>query len=536
MNVIIIILKIYRERSPYGYKGNESSIDEDIKIYERTKNEFLLNLNDNPKEINDRFDEILRIQESLLALKFIKKDITYIKKKDITSPVTDLGEGSFGVVKLYNIHGSQCAVKQLDGGKNARNKVKVFEALNSYYDESHAARKTTHPNVVRILGFSVNPFRIITEYASNGDLSKFIGDEAKYSSLDTRKKFSIAFGIANGLEWIVEVSGIVHRDLKPDNILLDKSFTPKISDFGIVDFLKGDSDDSRLMPKGNPLHRPPESLKRKNPYTDKTSCVYAYGLILYSIMTGKKPYSELEHEPARKFVRTVCVEKRLPDLDGLSEDIKSIISQCLSHNPEERPTFTKIKKMLWDVYMSKAITHDDPRKFWSDNFFGEFEVSFDGLIKGFDRMSITEKVTKVFCGGDGQVITPSKFDYLYSTFGPWYDPSKRYVFEEAVNLINEEWFVSDSEKDDAAIKGCPDKTFYVRMSTKAPFCIVFMYKKEFNKLYIKRTSTAPSVYKCFQFKDENTVNDIVKRFKERGFIQYSYKPSELGYGFNYLEK
>ena len=89
--------------------------------------------------------------------------------------------------------------------------------------------------------------------------------------------------------------GVSHRDMKPENLLLDQVGHTKISDFGLsklTDFLSMSMNyQSQRGMKGTPAYMAPEILR--NEKYSKSGDVYAFGLIVYEIMTGKFPYENI---------------------------------------------------------------------------------------------------------------------------------------------------------------------------------------------------------------------------------------------------
>ncbi|KAL5653919.1 hypothetical protein ACJX0J_033238, partial [Zea mays] len=141
-----------------------------------------------------------------------------------------LGEGSYGTVFKGQLEdGRKVAVKLLKGSKGNG---------EEFVNEVVSIRRTSHVNIVSLLGFCVHGHKraIVYEYMANGSLEKYIQSEETRMAIGWEKLREIAAGIARGLEYLHRgcSTQIIHFDIKPNNILLDEDFSPKIADFGLA--------------------------------------------------------------------------------------------------------------------------------------------------------------------------------------------------------------------------------------------------------------------------------------------------------------
>uniref|UniRef100_A0A0E0K0X9 non-specific serine/threonine protein kinase n=1 Tax=Oryza punctata TaxID=4537 RepID=A0A0E0K0X9_ORYPU len=146
-----------------------------------------------------------------------------------------IGEGGYGIVYHGVLeNGTQVAVKNLLNNRG--------QAEKEFKVEVEAIGRVRHKNLVRLLGYCAegNQRMLVYEYVDNGNLEQWLhGEVGPVSPLSWDSRMKIILGTAKGLMYLHEglEPKVVHRDVKSSNILLDKHWNAKLSDFGLAKLL-----------------------------------------------------------------------------------------------------------------------------------------------------------------------------------------------------------------------------------------------------------------------------------------------------------
>ncbi|KAM3921649.1 protein-tyrosine kinase 6 [Leptodactylus fuscus] len=231
----------------------------------------------------------------------------------------------------------------------ARVKIKVaIKTINqdvttqeSFVREISFLKTLRHRNLVSLYAVSSvgNPFYIITELLSKGDLLKFLrSDEGEQLGVDGL--LDIAGQIVDGMHYL-ESKNCVHRDLAARNVLIGQNNICKIADFGLARFIKDEIYVS--FSKAVPYKwTAPEALAYGR-YTLKSD-VWSFGVLLYEIMSrGMIPYPGVENSD---MLRHLKQGHRLSAPDNCSDKVYKVMLACWHENPQKRPTFNDLKNSI----------------------------------------------------------------------------------------------------------------------------------------------------------------------------------------------
>jgi len=300
---------------------------------------------ENEKIKKTRFEElklILGDREAIIDI----NDIQFDQK---------VGEGAFSEVWEGWWKGIHVAIKKL---KIVGDESQFRER---FIREVHNLKKGNHQNIVMFIGACYKPACIVTEFMAGGSLYSILHS----SNNPTKVKYSfplvlkMATDIALGFSHLHSMN-IVHRDLTSQNILLDEFGNVKISDFGLS--REKPTDGTMAMTNGgicNPRWRPPEITKNMGHYDEKVD-VYCFSLVVWEILTGEIPYSELDGSQASAQVAYCGLRPNLPDT--CDPELKLLLQQCWESEPSDRPDFSNIVARL------KEISWNNPIGFISEQF------------------------------------------------------------------------------------------------------------------------------------------------------------------------
>ncbi len=263
-----------------------------------------------------------------------------------------LGAGGMGTVyKAIDLRLQRpVAVKALH--QNVTTKSNAHER---FMNEAKLSAQISHPNVATLFDFLDLGGRafIIMEFVDGITIDALIDQNNK---LDERKAINIVKQALEGLQAAHKL-GILHRDLKPSNLILNSEGKVKLMDFGIAKSSNSKDLTAQNRIIGTAEYIAPEIYLGKKP--SKRSDLYAVGIILYKMLTGKTPFDE--NNEARLIYRIVN-EKIDFTIPGISPSIQRIINKLTSKNVTYR--YASAEAVLRDL---NALKYGPSNKIhWSE--------------------------------------------------------------------------------------------------------------------------------------------------------------------------
>ncbi|MEE8577088.1 MAG: protein kinase [candidate division Zixibacteria bacterium] len=208
--------------------------------------------------------------------------------------------------------------------------------------EAQAAAKLDHPNIVPVyeVGESLGRPYFAMAHIEGDSLRKVV----KSGKLTVSEAVELTMQICEGLQKAHE-SGVVHRDMKPGNIVIDKSHRPRLLDFGLATM----AGDEKLTKTGSTLgtvgYMAPEQVSGKK--ADRRSDLFSVGVILYEMLTGRRPFEGNNDAAVVKAITDATPEPIARFKSGVTGQLQQVIDKALTKDPSLR--YQHSDEMLADL-------------------------------------------------------------------------------------------------------------------------------------------------------------------------------------------
>ena len=243
-------------------------------------------------------------------------------------------------LKFFDFHGVT--------DKNYRNQISILSQLD-------------HPHIIKLIE-NVDEVSAVLErkqkqssyiafeFAENGDLFEIV---SKYGAMSEILCRTLFHQLVDAIEHM-HSNGVAHLDLKLENLLFDKDFNLKVTDFDLSQSL----DSTTLIARGTAGYRAPE-IKKGLCYNLKAADVYSLAIVLFILFNGSPPYAEIQRAMGLEFDGLYKLLMRnntkfwalhsqyKGNPQYYSQDFKDLINAMLLEEPSQRLTLEEIKQTKW---------------------------------------------------------------------------------------------------------------------------------------------------------------------------------------------
>jgi WD40 repeat protein len=299
----------------------------------------------------------------------------------------EIGQGGFGTVWMaeqLEPVSRRVALKIIKMGMDTR------EVIGRFEQERQALAMMDHPNIAKVFDAGATPFGrpyFVMELVRGVPITDF-ADERQ---LDTRQRLELFADVCAAINHAHQ-KGVIHRDIKPSNVLVtlhgDKAVV-KVIDFGIAKATQGKLTDKTLFTRfeqfiGTPAYMSPEQATMSGLDIDTRSDIYALGVLLYELLTGKPPFdakslASAGYEEMRRIIREVDPPRPSMRLSTARGEERTVLARARHIEPAKLCN-TVEPDLDWIVM--KAIEKDRARRYETAN----------GLALDISRFLLNEPV------------------------------------------------------------------------------------------------------------------------------------------------
>jgi serine/threonine protein kinase len=285
-----------------------------------------------------------------------------------------IGEGGFGSV-------FRGTIKSVGANKGKSIEVAVkklnrdgFQGHKQWVAEVQFLGVVEHPNLVKLIGYCAEDGErgiqrlLIYEYMPNRSLEDNLFNKA-YPTLTWEKRLQILLGAAEGLAYLheeLEVQ-VIFRDFKASNVLLDKDFIPKLSDFGLArEGPTGEHTHVSTAVVGTYGYAAPDYIETGH-LTSKSD-VWSFGVVLYEILTGRRSLERNKPRTEQKLLEWIklfpidskrfgmMMDPRLEAKYSLSsaKKIAKLAETCLVKSAKDRPKMSQVVEILKEIIQDSS--------------------------------------------------------------------------------------------------------------------------------------------------------------------------------------
>src|ERR1035437_4857601 len=283
-----------------------------------------------------------------------------------------IGEGGCGVVyaaeQLEPVR-RKVAIKVIKLGMDTKHVIARFEA------ERQALGLMDHPNIAKVLDAGATetgrPY-FVMELVRGIKIT----DYCDQNKLSTDERLKLFTQVCQAIQHAHQ-KGIIHRDIKPSNILVtmhDGEPVPKVIDFGIAKATEGRLTDLTIYTElqqfiGTPAYMSPEQAEMSGLDNDTRSDIYALGVLLYELLTGKTPFDARDLIASGIDAMRRTIREREPERPStaLSTMLAADLTNVARQRQSEAPKLVHLVRGDLDWIVMKALGKDRTRRYETAN-------------------------------------------------------------------------------------------------------------------------------------------------------------------------
>ncbi|XP_078379893.1 proto-oncogene tyrosine-protein kinase receptor Ret-like isoform X2 [Oculina patagonica] len=231
-----------------------------------------------------------------------------------------------------------------------------------------------HPHVIKLIGCVTEsePLLVLIEYIPYGDLLGYLRksrglndtyfndpDVKPQTNLTSQQLIKFAWQIADGMSYLCS-NKIIHRDLAARNVLVGEGEKCKVTDFGMARNVYQDDIYTKESRGRLPVKWTAYEGLLYGTYTTQSD-VWSFGVVLYEIFTvGGSPYPGIN---GREIANKLQKGYRMPKPKHVDDQLYQIMLQCWQENPNDRPTFSKLKDTITRMAQSNNETYVNMKEY-----------------------------------------------------------------------------------------------------------------------------------------------------------------------------
>ena len=354
--------------------------------------------------------------------------------------------GKWAIGKTLGVGGTAFVKLGMDVEKPSKMAALKFTGeARDVVDEIRALRRVKHAHVVKMLEFDLKckyPTEygdttqcsmVALEYLPHGELFDYIYHTGPIEERVARVYFKqlvagmVLYLIALNAKVLhvtaVEAchkSGVVHRDIKLQNIIVDKHWNARLSDFGLAHILQCEEDSVMTGKVGTDGYHAPEVLRRR-PY-DCSVDIFALGVVLFTMINGFPPFTQASK--ADDWYRPLIRKNHAKFWHGHrggntagDAELRDLLERMLAYNPDERPTMDGLFEHPWTARDKKVepLSHHKLKKIMNKKYIAMQRKIYAAKVndKKAEDLWGVEGFADIFVGGEGEdcglpeVTTPS---------------------------------------------------------------------------------------------------------------------------------